>query len=306
MRSAPVWAVTCGALTGLLGAAVVAARGATRRRRVESRLGLVSSPTASANRTRHLVDGIGRPPPWLVAWLSSAAVPFDHDRAWRVWLASGVGAVVVLATLAGPGGAVVAVVATTGLPAVVLRAQVGRDSLLIERALPSTLEAMARSLRSGGSVRLALAEATTTAAGPLASELSTVGRAVDRGIPIRDALAAWAETRPLPGVRLAVAALELGLDAGVGLARNLDGVAATLHDRAEWQREVRTLSSQARYSAGVLAAAPVVFVFVAALIDPATVGFLLRTPLGLGCLVLGLTLDAGGAWWMVGITKGAA
>jgi tight adherence protein B len=181
-----------------------------------------------------------------------------------------------------------------------------RRDLEVARALPAAVEGMARSLRAGGSVRTALTEAAATAPAALGHDLGVVVRASDHGIPLAQAIERWADERPLPGVRLTAAALVLGVDAGTGLARSLDGVSSTLYERAAIEREVRALSTQARYSAGVLAIAPLVFLGVVGFLEPSAVSFLLTTPAGLGCLAAGLALDTAGGWWMARITRSAA
>jgi tight adherence protein B len=181
-----------------------------------------------------------------------------------------------------------------------------RRDIEVSRSLPAAVEGIARSLRAGGSVRTALADAAAAAPATLSHDLGVVVRASDHGIPLRQALERWADQRPLPGVRLTEAALVLGVDAGAGLARSLDGVAATLYERAAIGREVRALSTQARYSAGVLAIAPLGFLAVVGFLEPAAVSFLVATPAGVACLAAGLALDATGGWWMARITRRAS
>jgi tight adherence protein B len=178
-----------------------------------------------------------------------------------------------------------------------------RHDVDVVRCLPAAVDGIARSLRAGSSVRLALAEAAAAAPAALGRDLGLVVRAGDQGIPLREAIERWSVQRPLPAVRLTAAALVLGVDAGAGLARSLDGVASTLYERAAIEREVRALSTQARYSAGVLAIAPLIFLGVVALIEPATTSFLVGTPAGLACLAAGLAFDLTGGWWMARITR---
>jgi Flp pilus assembly protein TadB len=56
----------------------------------------------------------------------------------------------------------------------------------------------------------------------------------------------------------------------------------------------------------VLSIAPAAFAVVLGLTDGAAARFLLRTPAGWLCLAVGLGLDAGGAWWMARLTRGAS
>jgi tight adherence protein B len=112
------------------------------------------------------------------------------------------------------------------------------------------------------------------------------------------ALEALAARRPLPGVRLAVAALCVGVETGGAQARAVDGVAATLRDRLAVAAEVRALSSQARVSALVIGLAPLGFGCFAIATDPRTGRFLFHTPVGLALVVAGVMLDGMGWLWM--------
>lgn len=239
-----------------------------------------------------------RPPVRLRAVLDDAALPGGATRAWRAW--SGLAAPVTLLSLAA-GGLPLAALAGLGWvagPTLVVVGRRGASGRAVEAALPDALEAMARSLRSGAATRQALDEVAEVTPGALGHELRAVSRSLASGSTLEAALGSFAHRRPEPGVRLAVAALLLGAEAGGAHARALDGVAASVRARLGVAREVRALSSQARLSAVVIGAAPVAFGLLAAGTDGAGTEFLLRTPLGLGCLTLGLGLDGVGAVWM--------
>ena len=174
----------------------------------------------------------------------------------------------------------------------------------MERALPAALEGMARSLRSGASLRQAVEEAGRTVPGPLGRELRRVGNEVRAGAPLALAIDSLAAGSPLPGVRLAVAALSLGNEWGGGAARGLDGVAATLRERLGALDEIHALGAQARISALVISLAPLGFGAFAAVTDPRIAAFLLRTPLGIGFVACGLALDTVGWVWMRRLSRG--
>jgi tight adherence protein B len=126
-----------------------------------------------------------------------------------------------------------------------------------------------------------------------------VGR-LRRGDELERALGAGA---PLPA--LAVAGLGLAARQGGSRAWALDQVAATLHERAALDRELRALSSQARYSAAVVALAPLGFAGLSALVDPRVLAFL-ASPAGVVCVLVGAGLDGAGAWWMARIVRRAS
>ena len=141
-------------------------------------------------------------------------------------------------------------------------------------------------------------EAAEATPGSLGDELGRVATAAARGVPLVAALEEVAERRPLPGVRLAVAALCLGIETGGAQARAVDGVAATLRERLGVAAEVRALAAQARISAVVIGLAPLGFGAFAAATDPRTSQFVFHTAPGLAMLFAGLGLDAVGWFWM--------
>jgi tight adherence protein B len=168
----------------------------------------------------------------------------------------------------------------------------------VDAALPETLEAMARSLRSGSSLRVAITEVSASTPAPLGEGLAELADAAGRGRPLTAAIERWSSTAPGDGVPLAAAALGLAAELGGAAARSLDGVAGTLRDRNGVRREVRALSAQARASAVVISTAPIAFLAVVALADPSAIAFLVGSPVGMACLASGLGLDFAGAWWM--------
>ena len=237
-------------------------------------------------------------PSWLGPALDEAELRVDPDRAWALWLALALVGAGAGAALGGPvlgvgGGALGALT-----PPVLLRARRGTAAASAERALPGALESVARSLRSGGSLRQAVAEAAAVTPAALGSELETVAAAADRGTPLVSALEGWGARCPRAGVSLAVAALCLGAETGGAQARAVDGVAATLRERLAVEGEVRALTSQTRASMLVIAAAPIAFCGFASATDSHTSSFLFRSPFGLVCLVAGIALDVVGAFWM--------
>ena len=110
---------------------------------------------------------------------------------------------------------------------------------------------------------------------------------------------------PAPAGAPGVAAFEVASEAGGAAARALDGVAASLRSRAVVADEARALASQARASAAVMVALPVIVAALGGAADPRLARTLLGTPLGLTCVVVAALLDGVGAWWMQRVVRGA-
>jgi tight adherence protein B len=274
------------------------AGGARYGTRIRRRLGPPPQP-----RARRLPGPLARLAAALASALVDAEIPLNADRAWLAWIALAAAGAVCGVALGGPVLAVGGALLGGAAPVFVVRARRGTAASTAEAALPGALEAVARSLRSGGSLRQAVAEAADATPGNLGAELRLVAAATERGAPLVDALDAWHERCPRSGVRLAVAALCLGAETGGAQARAVDGVAATLRDRLAVEGEVRALTSQTRASMLVIAAAPVAFCFFASSTDSRTSTFLFRSPIGLACLTAGIALDVIGAFWMRGLCR---
>ena len=173
----------------------------------------------------------------------------------------------------------------------------------IEAALPGFLEELARALRSGHSIRVAIELASTHATGALASDLSSICARLDHGVVLQVVLRDWVEERSrVRALQLVAMTIRVASTAGDQLLKAVDGVADTIRAELAVRAEVRALASQARASALLVVALPVVFGLVAGVADPRTAGFLFTTELGVVCLVGGLALNATGWLWMRRIT----
>jgi tight adherence protein B len=275
--------------------AAVARRASTSRRTDQQLLG--ASPAAAGSGRR-----IPRP---IVVALARVGAPGEPARWWHGWLACVMLGPLVAWLLAGFGLAVLVGLLVSIAPPATVAGLWGRHDVQIERALPDMLDMVARGLRSGASLPQAFVEAAPVAAPSIADDLRGVDMSMRRGMAFTDALAQWAELRPLPGVRLTVAALSLASEVGGAQAKAVEGVAATLRDRLAIRAERRAASTQARASAAVMALAPIGFAVVAAGLDRRTAVAMVGSPFGVACAGLGLLLDGVATIWMFRLTGGS-
>lgn len=199
---------------------------------------------------------------------------------------------------AGAVGAIIGTAVSVSGSLLVLRANRHRRDREIEAQLPGFLEAIARGLRTGLQLGPAAVEAASSTPPPLHHEVLPLAEELRRGLRSADVFDRWARRRPGSGASLAAAAMSFAATAGGAQARAIDGVAATLRDRVVLEMEVRSLTSQARASAMMIAALPVGFMLLSAGVGDHAARFMFTTRLGLAFLVCGLGLDAIGAWWM--------
>lgn len=239
-------------------------------------------------------------PPRVLASLEQAGVE-DAHRALLAW-AGAVGLAAVLAVL-GTGGRIALAVAVAA-PPVAVRLAAGRLARRRAAQLPDALDAVGAGLRGG----LGLAAAVEGAAAvgpPLGPELAGIGRQVAAGLPLEEALHRWRSASPDPATALAGAALGVAAAVGGPGARAVDGAAASLRDRLAAEAETDALATQAKASAAVLTAAPLVFAVLLTSLDPTAGRFLLGTPAGWLCVAVGLALDVAGACWMAALVRRA-
>ncbi|HEX4901471.1 MAG TPA: type II secretion system F family protein [Acidimicrobiales bacterium] len=237
-------------------------------------------------------------PPKVAAALERAGVD-DAPRAVLAWI----GAVTLAAVLAvlGPAGRLVLPLVVVGPPVAVRLAQ-GRLARRRAGQLPDALDAIGAGLRGG----LGLAGAIGGAAAvgpPLGPELAAIGRQVAAGLALDEAISRWRAASPDPATALAGAALGVAASVGGPGARAVDGAAASLRDRLAAEAEADALATQAKASAAVLTAAPLVFAALLTSLDPTAARFLLGTPLGWLCIAAGLGLDVAGACWMAALVR---
>lgn len=251
----------------------------------------------------------GRPAARVSGWWADALVDAGVDGDPVRWARLGLGSAGLLGLLAGSRGGVVGGVVAVGVAVVVggvaLRMARGRGARQADARLPELVEHVGRGLRAGLDLRGAVLAAGTAVGGPHGAALEVVVARVDGGAEWGEALEGWVDDHRRRPVQLVVGALAVAEAAGGRASRALDGVAATLRARASVADEARALASQARASAAVLVALPVVVAAGGAAADPAVARALLGTPWGLGCIGLATALDVVGALWMHRITSGA-
>lgn len=285
----------------VLSLSLATARVASQARRTRRRAAVMSrlaEPRRDSFRSRRVSHWLREPPARLAVELAALDLTLEVRRVWRVWRAS-VGVALLVGTV------LIGIVFGVLLAALAVIAPVAAWLILRSRAdaayddtLATALDAAARSVRSGGSLPQAVAEAAGSVRGAVSADLVGVATATERGRPFTSALDAWRVARPRPAVRLVVGALALAAHTGGPPARVIEDVAAAVRTRQQVAREAHALAAQARLSAVVVGAAPLAFMVVTCATDRRNAHMLFGTPIGLACVLAGLTLDAIGAWWM--------
>lgn len=169
------------------------------------------------------------------------------------------------------------------------------------RAVAAWCDEIARRIRSGSSLRDAVAGAPAEAVVGRAS--SPLLLAIDRGQSLTDAVGRVDAAGP--HLHLALGVIATAGRLGGPSAASIDRTAALLRQRAADLEERSTQAAQARLSTHVMTAVPLGMLAVLAVTD-SDVRSVAMSQIGATCIGLGLLLNATGWWWMRHIVRTSA
>ena len=262
MRSAAVPLSFAAAAIGVLGAWEAVA--AVERLRLAAVIGRAVEPLVRAGREgRHPT----RPERRRLAWVSTGALGV---AGWLV------------------GGAATGVLAAVGGPlavAAVLRSRRQRYAHELRVGAAPAARALADAVSGGHSIRGAVPVAAGGLTGAAGNELRTAARALDLGDPTAVALQALQRRAADPAWDAIVAGILLQRDAGGDLAGLLRDQAAALEAADRIEREARTATAQARFTARLVLVLPLGAAALAELASPGLVPGLLTHPLSVWLVV---------------------
>lgn len=235
--------------------------------------------------------------------LARAGARLRSGEAMVLWLLSTLLLLAFGWVVAGPiGSALVALIAVAA-PLLALQATAEHRSKLFAAQLPDVLKLTASSLRAGFSLLQGLEAVTKQLQEPSAGEFQRVITEARLGRPIEEALGAAAARIDNPDFSESVAAVRIQQEAGGNLASLFETLAETMLQRVQLRREVRTLTAEARLSAYVLAALPMLIAGFLFATSRQYVLVLFDTRAGKVALLGALALQLLGFLWMYRTVK---
>ena len=166
------------------------------------------------------------------------------------------------------------------------------------------LDAIAREVHSGYSLTLAFVN-TAERFPNLAWWTEPIAVQCIRGHSLANAIADTTPTNWTADVALATRTLSVTSNGGYGIAHTLEKSASTLREREHIAHERHAQTAQIRLSTAVLSWIPLVICAWVITRQSHTRSFLLQSPLGLFCIVVGLLLNIVGKKWIARIARGS-
>jgi tight adherence protein B len=268
MSRAAVLAFAAGA-AGLLG--TWEALAAVERSRVAAGLGRALEPLVRAGREGRAPT---RPERRRLALLATGALAAGG------WL------------LGGPAFAIVAAVAGPALAVAAVRARRRRYARELRAGAAGSARALADAVAAGHSVRGAIAVAAEGVTGAAGNELRSAARALALGDPTPEVLGALRHRAATPAWDAIVAGILLQRDAGGDLAGLLRDQAAALDAADRIERDARTATAQARFTARLVLLLPAGAAALAELASPGLIAGLLAHPLSAWLAAMAAVLQA--------------
>ncbi|MFJ9577440.1 type II secretion system F family protein [Streptomyces sp. NPDC101191] len=235
-------------------------------------------------------------------WAAAAARWWSVARGRREWLCLPVAGVIALlgaSPLPLLAGAVAVPLVGRGLR----NARARREREARSDGVVALCGAAAGELRAGWQPAQALAFAARTTAA-LGDQEAAVLAAARFGGDVPAALRRAAQQDGADGLAGIGACWQVAVDGGAGLAAGLDRLEAALRAHRDQRERLRAQLAGAWATVAVLAVLPVAGLGLGAALGARPLQVLLHTPAGLGCLAVGVVLEAAGLWWAARIVRG--
>jgi tight adherence protein B len=216
----------------------------------------------------------------------------------QIVLWTGVGTVALGLMLAAISGTPVLALIALVVPVAVrggVSARLRRTRSQFAEQLPDNLQVLASAMRAGHSFVGALSVVVADCPEPSHSEFQRVVADEQLGVPLEDALEVVATRMASKDVAQIAVVASLQRQTGGNTAEVLDRVTATVRERFELQRLVKTLTAQGRVSRWIVTAIPLVLLAAITLLNPAYVSPLFHRPAGQALLVVAIVMVAAGS-----------
>jgi len=178
-----------------------------------------------------------------------------------------------------------------------------RRMIKFEEQFPEAIDLLARALRAGHALTTGLSMVGDEMAQPVGPEFRLLFDQQNFGMPLPQALKAFADRIPILDARFFVTAVLTQREAGGNLSEVLDNLASIIRDRFRVKRQVRVISAHGRITGWILSALPVSLALFFAFSSPDVYRTFYTNPLGIRMILGALVLQVAGVFLISRIVK---
>lgn len=167
-----------------------------------------------------------------------------------------------------------------GIPKMFLKIKAGKRQKKFLEEFADALDGSVRLLQAGMPISEAIAMVSREYTGPLKEEMLRIYDNQRIGVPLGEAAAQTAKRIPLPEVHMFATALQIQSETGSSLSEVLSNLSAVIRARFKLKRKIKALSSEAKASAGIIGALPILVSLGLYAVNPTYIGILFSSTKG--------------------------
>jgi tight adherence protein B len=164
-----------------------------------------------------------------------------------------------------------------------------------EEQFPEGIDLISRALRAGHTFQTGLAMVAEEMQPPVGTEFRMIYDHQNFGMPMAEALKAFADRTSVLDAKFFVTAVLTQRDAGGNLAEVLDNLSSVIRERFKVKRQVRVISAHGRITGWILTGLPPTLAGVFAIVAPEHIRTLYEDPLGQKMIMLAICMQAVGS-----------
>jgi tight adherence protein B len=182
-------------------------------------------------------------------------------------------------------------IAAGAAPYLVVRYAATKRIRLFEEQFPQAIDLIASSLRAGHAFTAGISMVSDEVADPTGAEFRLLHDQQNFGMPLPDALKAFALRVPLLDARFFITAVLTQREAGGNLAEVLDNLSGLIRERSRVKRQVRVASAHGRITGWVLSMMPPALFLVMMVVAPEHMNAFVNDPIGIRMILFALALQ---------------
>jgi tight adherence protein B len=182
-----------------------------------------------------------------------------------------------------------------GLPRWLLGYLKKRREAKFLNAFPDAVDIIVRGVKAGLPLLDCMKVITVEASEPLKSEFRAIIETQAIGMPLGEAAGKLYERMPVPEANFFSIVIAIQQKAGGNLAEALGNLSRVLRDRKKMKGKIQAMSQEAKASAGIIGALPILVMTLVWVTSPQYINLLFTTPMG------HIMLAASATWMAIGI-----